>query len=138
MPFRVRAEVVQGSPATVLGYLQSKIAGVLTPVTAALLSSITYTVYQHGDGEPTPVDGQTGISIAPSSVVLDTPVTSAADPSWPARFTSGYNFQHELPAAAFPLGATLYEVQYTITLAAGGDPIAPPSLLLRTVPNRSA
>ena len=55
-------------------------------------------------------------TFAPSAVILDTPVTSAA--KW-GRDPYGYNFVHTLPITAFPTGGSEYQVEYLFTTTGG-------------------
>lgn len=86
-----------------------------TNITQASISSITCSVYtDNGDETGTLV---TSPSVVVSSAVSDTLVTD--DPRWTVD-TTGYNFIHTIPSAAFPTPVR-HRVEYKFT-PASGDP----------------
>jgi len=80
-------------------------------VEQADISAISYTVYDILDLD-TEVNGST---LTVADVIFDTLQT---DSRW-TKDTTGYNFRHQLPAAAIPTGSKVYTVQYKFTDTSG-------------------
>lgn len=78
------------------------------------VSTITCKVFDLDSATPdTPIATPT---VTVASAVINTPVTSNA--LW-TKDDVGYNFLHSLGAANFPTGGRRYQVEYTVTTAAG-------------------
>lgn len=118
MAFQV--SFTEDSPATILGRVTARngsgsatgVSGEGNWIQQADVSSITYETF---DLEA-PTTVATSGTLTVSDAILDTPVTSTA--IW-TKDSTGYNFIHDLPAAAFPSGGRVVRIEYEITLAGG-------------------
>jgi hypothetical protein len=91
------------------------------PLKQADVSTITYTIYELDDADPTArtaVDGHTAVPLTIAEVIFDSLQTDAA---WTVDAT-GYNFRHLIDIgvkAAFTVAQQRYLVEYTIEPASG-------------------
>lgn len=74
------------------------------------LTSISYAVYDLDSATPT--TAVVGSSLTVSAVIVDTPVLT--DVLWTLD-PYGYNFLHDIAAAAFPTGGHRYRAEYKFT-----------------------
>lgn len=109
--------------ATVLGRLTARngtgsatgVSGEGNWVKIADVSTIVCKVFDLDSATPDTPILTPAVTVA--SAVIDTPVTS--DVIW-TKDAVGYNFLHDLPPTAFPIGGRAYSVEYEVTLTGGG------------------
>lgn len=91
------------------------------PITRAVVSSISYTVFEvpeSGFGEPIAVTGHQSVPIQTTDAVFD---TLQSNDAWTID-SVGYNFRHEVDvssAEAFPNSGVCYLVRYEIVPVQG-------------------